>query len=186
MVLRTLGCSTFFALFIMCFAPFATAFAQNSSPEVKSDASSGITATISKIIVNQAKVNIQFVITNNTKGRVYIEDVSGDQNQLGFLGSGYQFNNHPQVLGLEQCTGTVSECTSAESSENDIDNYSYIEPGEFLSCMFTYQADSPVSNNDTLSFSMVLMAKFSTPDTDPTQAGSVNILRFNFPFVPLS
>jgi hypothetical protein len=56
------------------------------------------------------------------------------------------------------------------------------EPTEFE---FAYNTQSPVTENDTISFSVALIARFSPPGGDSSQAGKPKPLRFNFSHVSL-
>ena len=151
---------------------------------VQSAKSTGLTVTISKVIVSEKKVILQFIATNNTSARVYVRDVAGDESQKAFLGTGEKLS-WPSLVGIESCPGAAPACMRPDSSYNgnDLNVYSYIEPGEFTSFAFTYEADSPVSESDTISFSATLIARFSTVNGDPGQAGPMKVVRFNFPYV---
>jgi hypothetical protein len=160
----------------------SAAVAQTSPLSVQS---SNLTVLISKIIVNQNNVSIQFVAKNDTKGRVYLRDALLDQSQYAFLGSGAQLNYPQSVVGINYCEGSVNQCNNSEDAAN-LNDYSYIDPGEDTGFMIVYRAPNPISTGDTISFCLVLVAKFASPTGDPTQPGGPQGVRFNFPFTPLN
>jgi hypothetical protein len=160
------------------------AVAQSSGAPIKSTRSSGLTVSISKVIVSQRKVMIQFVALNNMQSRVYLMIASGDQGQQGILGSG-DILGSSRVTGLEYCSHSMASCAT-DPAFKDLARFSYIEPGEFTVFGITYEAGSPVNENDTISFSLAVMARIAAPGGDPSQAGPPKPIRFNFPYVPLN
>jgi hypothetical protein len=143
-----------------------------------------VTVAISKVAVEHTKIVIQFVASKQIKARVYLRDALTEQSQIAFLGSGEQLR-YPQVVGIELCRLPVTGCV-VPLEANDLNKYSYIEPDEFTAFGFTYQANSPVSENDTISFSVAMIARYATPSGDPSQAGPPKPIRFNFPYIQLS
>jgi hypothetical protein len=169
--------------FIVC-GSLNEAPAQTATAPIKSNQSSGVTVTISKVAVQQRKIILQFVATNNTQARVYIRDAHFEQSQKAFLGSGEQLN-WPTTVAIETCDGPVTQCLQPPNV-NDLNRFSYMEPGDFTALGLTYEANSAVNESDTISFSVVVIARFATPNGDPAQAGPPKVIRFNFPYVPLS
>lgn len=153
-------------------------FAKDSSSK-----SSGLTVSISKVIVSQSKIFLQFIATNNTGGRVYLQDAPDDA-QEAFLGSGPKLDG-PRTVGIEMCGSASAAYCIEQTVGSDLSKYSYIEPSEFMSFSFEYRADSTVSDSDTISLSVVLIARFSAANGDPSQAGPMKVVRFNLPYVPL-
>ena len=164
-------------------ANLSGAAAQSNAAPIKSAQSSGVTVAIARVAVSQRKVTLQLIATNETKARVYLRDAWGEQSQRAFLGSGEQLS-FPSVIGIERCDAPVTQCSGPDG--NDLNRYSYIEPGEFTAFGFTYESSSPVNENDTISLTAVLVARFTTPNGDPSQVGPLKAIRFNFPFVPLN
>jgi hypothetical protein len=148
--------------------------------------SGGITFTISKVLTSGSNVIIQFNATNNTMGRVYIRDAQFDDRQKAFLGSGPQLS-WPTITGLELCADTVAGCTNPAAGQHgdDLNKYDYIQPGEFLSFSFNYQTPSPAQASDTISFGIGIVARYSQPNGNPQEAGPMQAVRQNFPYVPL-
>lgn len=179
---RSFAYSLITGAFLFCGLPAAVS-AQTAQAPIKSNQSSGLTVTISKVSVQQKKIILQFIVTNNTHARVYLRNALFEQSQKGFLGSGEQLN-WPSSAAIEFCGENVTICLRSPDT-NDLNKYSYIEPGDFTAFGFTYSANSPVSESDTISFSVVMIARFASPDGDPAQAGPPQTLRFNFPYVPL-
>jgi hypothetical protein len=188
---RNLGCIMTFrplfypfitGAFIICGSP-NDAPAQTATAPIKSNQSSGVTVAISKVAVQQRKIILQFVATNNTQARVYVRNARFEQSQKAFLGSGEQLN-WPSTVAIESCDGPVTQCLQPPNV-NDLNRYSYMEPGDFTAFGFTYEASSAVNESDTISFSVVVIARFATPNGDPAQAGPPKVIRFNFPYVSL-
>jgi hypothetical protein len=136
------------------------------------------------VIVNQRQIILQFVITNKGRSRVYVTDARSDPSQKAFLGSGNQLN-YPEIASLTFCNSTVDECIANPYATGDLGKYSYLEPGDSVGLSMLYRTQLPVNENDTISLSVALIARFTTPGTDPSQAGKPNPLRFNFPSVRL-
>ena len=165
-------------------APMFCAWAtEAASPSAKS---SGISVTIFKTLVEQKKIILQFTATNATTSRVYLRNAQYEASEKALLGSGEQLGNYPSAAGIEQCSTDVTGCVSNNYHGDDLNTYSYIEPGESLSFGFTYEASSPVSDDDTISFSVALIARFASPNGDPDKAGPMKVIRLNFPYTPLT
>lgn len=184
MNLRVLAYPIIMGGVIYCWATDRSAAQSNAAP-IKSTQSSGVTVSISKVSVAVKKITLQFIISNQTKARVYLRDALAEASQKAFLGSGERLSG-PQIVGLEWCNSSVSGCITNQGEMNDLSKFSYIEPSEFTAGEFEYYADSPVNENDTVSFSVALIARFATPSGDPLQVGLPTPIRFNFPYVPLS
>ncbi len=179
MTFRMSACQIALAAVLLCSTAAVGANVQSSK-------STGLTVSISKVIISEKKVILQFIATNNTSARVYIRDASGEDSQKAFLGTGEKLPL-PSLVGIENCNNSVPSCMKPDSgyNGNDLNVYSYIEPNEFTSFAFTYEAQTPVSESDTISFSAAIIARFSTPNGDPGQAGAMKVIRFNFPYVSL-
>jgi hypothetical protein len=152
------------------------------APE-KTASSSGLTVAISKVSLNQRQLVLQFTVKNNTKGRAYILDAMNDRKQFGFLGSGEQVGQ-PKQRGIDECQANLDICTLPAHS-SDLGKFSYIEPGGVTAFGLTWVAQTAVSDKDTFSFTVPIIARFSAEDGDPAQAGNPKQIQFNFPYVHL-
>lgn len=101
------------------------AIAKDNETKVRSSQSSGLTVTISRVMVSQKKINLQFIASNNTKVRIYLKDAMYEQSQKAFLGSGSDLND-PRITGLESCHSDVISCSNDTARINNLDEYSYI------------------------------------------------------------
>jgi hypothetical protein len=169
---------------LVCCTVANRARAQNNATPIASSETSGVTVSIPKVSVDQKKIILQFTITNKREARIYVRDAAFERSQRGFLGSGEHFNQTPEISGIEICPAEMSACV-LPTWANDLNAYSYIEPGKSTAFAITYLASANVSEGDTVSFSIPLIARASTSKTDVAQAGPPNPLRFNFPYVPL-
>jgi hypothetical protein len=167
---------------LACAGATTAAFADNASPKAAN--SSGLTVAIAKVALNQKQLVFQFTIKNNTKGRAYIIDARNDRKQNGFLGSGEQLNQPPHLSGINLCEDNLEHCASAPFS-SDLARFSYIEPGEFTAFAATWTAQNAVSDKDTFTFTIPIVARFASETGDPNQAGGAKPIQFNFPFVHL-
>ena len=181
MTLRTKSYGLIAISLLTCASPGAD-FAQ--SAPVKMSNSSGLTVAISKVALNQKQLVFQFTIKNNTKGRAYIMDARSDKKQNGFLGSGEQLNQPPRLNGINTCDDNLEHCTSTTFS-SDLARFGYIEPGEMTAFAATWTALNSVSDKDTFTFTIPIVARFASETGDPGQAGGAKGIQFNFPFVHL-
>ena len=159
------------------------ASAQTGNPFTKS--SSGLTLSVLKSDAAQNKITLQFNLANDTKARVYVRDAVNEASQRAFLGSGAQLSS-PQSVGIEGCYNSVSTCLSNPNEAADLNKFSYIEPGESVAFSFAYQSQIPVSDTDTVSFSVAIVARSTKPNGDPSETGPPQAVRFSFPYMPLN
>ena len=152
----------------------------------QSVSASGLTVSVTMTLVQQQKVVLQFAVANDLSSRVYLRDADGDESQRARLGSGQQLFA-PIMSGLDGCASMFAvQCITQLAAAQDINRYSYIEPGKFISFSFTYQASAPVSESDTISFQIALVGRFASPGHDPTQPGQPQVIPFPFNDVPLN
>lgn len=123
-------------------------------------------------------ITAQFVASNDSKARIYIRNISYENSESAFLDSGEQLR-YPKVSGIEECRHDLNNCTGQTST--NLNEYSYIEPGKFVPFNITYQTQNPVNDNDTISLSVSLIARYASPNSDPSQAGTAKLVKFSFP-----
>lgn len=145
---------------------------------------SGLTVAISKIAVNQREMTLQFTMKNNSKGRAHVLIAVADRKLYGFLGSGEQLGSFPRVSGINACSSPLQNCSSMPYVR-DLSHFGSIEPSDLTAFSLTWTAQSPVSDKDTLSFTVPIVARFSSENGDPEQAGGAKALLFNFSSVHL-
>jgi hypothetical protein len=143
----------------------------------------GLTIAISKIAVNQREMTLQFTMKNNSKARAYILIAAADRKLYGFLGSGEQLGI-PRVSGLNVCSSPLPNCSSVPYVR-DLSHFGPIEPSDPTAFSLTWIAPSPVSDKDTFSFTVPIVARFSSENGDPDQAGGARPIQFNFSGVHL-
>jgi hypothetical protein len=159
------------------------ASAQSGSPFSKS--SSGLTLSVLRSDASQRTITLQFNLENNTKARMYVRNIAFEEK--AFLGSGAQLSPPQNVVGIMECHASSAEfCMRGDNKVDDINVYSYVEPGESIAFSFTYQTPNPVRDTDTASFPVSLIALPTKPNGDPTAAGPARHVNFNFAFMPLN
>ncbi len=168
---------------LICWAVLSPTLAQAPSAAIRSAQSSGVTVSISKVSLSQRQLVNQFMVSNNTNGRVYVMDVQ-DQMQAALTSTGTRLDN-TTITGIEHCSSNLTNCL-ATPDVKDLNHYSYIEPGEFTVFGISYFLSNPVSEHESISFSVALIARYATPNSDPFEAGPPRTVRFNFPNVPLA
>jgi len=144
---------------------------------------SSLTVAISKIAVNQREMTLQFSMKNNSKGRAHVLIAVADRKLYGFLGSGEQLGSFPRVSGINACSSPLQNCSSMPYVR-DLSHFGSIEPNDLTAFSLTWTAQSPVSDKDTFSFTVPIVARFSS-ESDPEQAGGAKALLFNFSSVHL-
>ena len=149
-------------------------------------ASDGLTLVVTKAAPQGNSVVLQFLLTNNTKARVYVLDAARDESQRAFLDSGSHFPNSPYpITGIEVCgNSSVRECLQ-NPPINDLNSYTPIEAGEHLALSFVYRGFSLVSPADKISFAVTLVARFTKPEEAASEAGYPRVEPFKFPHIPL-
>ena len=120
----------------------------------------GVAVAVSGIVINPHNINVQFVITNNRKARVYLTDARTDDSQNAFLGSGVHLS-YPAVANFNFCNSSSAQCISNPNETSDLNKLTYIEPGNSTALSFSYNTFSPVNENDTISISAALIARFA-------------------------
>jgi hypothetical protein len=157
--------------------------ANGSSSVGPSVTSNGISVALSNIALNNDQLEPQLNVSNTTAVRVYLLDVRTDEGQQAILGSGIQVNG-PAPSGIPFCNGTnAGVCLGNNIALRE---FTPVDPGASIPIALQYKATQPLPRSDTLSFSLVLLARFATA-TDPSDAGAAQALRFNFlqkPFSP--
>jgi len=156
---------------------------QTNNPFAKS--SSGLTLAVLKSDAASNAITLQFSLINNTQARVYVKDVVSDDAQKAFLGSGPQTQT-PQAVGIENCQGFSLDACISPSHSTDLNSFSYIEPNDSIAFSFIYNGVNPVSDTDTISFSVKLIVRATKPNGDPNEAGPSKIVRFSFAYMPLN
>jgi hypothetical protein len=140
--------------------------------------SSQLKVLIAGIKHGSKSITAQFIASNDSKARIYIRNTSYGNTEDASLDSGEQLR-YPKVSGIEECRHDLNNCVGQNST--NLNEYSYIEPGKFIPFTVTYQTQNPVNDNDTVSLSVSLIARFSSPNSDPSQAGAAKLLKFSFP-----
>jgi hypothetical protein len=169
---------------VCCGSPNKAA-AQNSAAPIQTAHSNGLAASVVDVVVQSDKITPQIIITNNTSARVYIIDATGDDSEIAFLGSGEHIK-HPSPANIQICGYDVSSCGSHDFGTS-LDKMSYIEPGDRLPVSITYSASQAFPSNDTISFSLALVARFSRPNADPEDsAGKPRQVRFSFSYIQIT
>ena len=136
---------------------------------------SGLTVAISKIAVNQREMTLQFTMKNNSKGRAHVLIAVADRKLYGFLGSGEQLGSFPRVSGINACSSPLQNCSSVPYVR-DLSHFGSIEPSDLTAFSLTWTAQSTVSDKDTFSFTVPIVARFSSENGDPEQAGGAKAL----------
>ena len=169
---------------------FSTSAQAQESPPSSNDVaslktlhSSGLTATLVTIVVNDKpgnkQIGPQITLTNNSKTRIYLIGTR-DGSQTGFLGSGEHLIPM-SIAGISVCSSSAVGCSSQWLPA--LESFSYIEPGDTLALSLTYNVNGELKSTETLSFALALVARFSKPNTEDVSAPKT--IWFNFPFVPL-
>ncbi len=164
---------------VFYYAQVGNPLAQSASPPIKKALSNGLIVSISKVVYNPRDILIQFVATNGSASRIYIQDAWSDQSQRAFLKSGENLR-WPVVSGINQCSFPLDLCLR-NGAARDLSKFSYIEPGGVMAFSFKYQLASKISEDDSISFAVALMARIAPLKGDQDEAGSAKSLRFNFP-----
>jgi hypothetical protein len=151
---------------------------------VKSSNTAGLTVAISKVILAQKQVSIQFTLKNNGKARAYFLNARGDRRQSGFFSSGEQMNQPPHINGLNFCNDILEHCVAPLYSK-DLTHFSYLEPDGTTDFAMTWLAQNTVSDKDTFSFMVPLVVRLSSETGDPDNAGAPKGVQFNFSAVHL-
>ena len=146
--------------------------------------SGGLAASLVDVVVRREQITAQVVLVNNTAGRIYLLDARVDDGQRAFLGSGANVAD-PFPAGIPFCNGSFGDCIS-NPNNMVLEKFTYIEPGDSLGAALKYNVLQPFDHADTISFGLVLIARYSRPNADPTEVGPPRQLRFNFPFVQLT
>jgi hypothetical protein len=163
----------------------AALFLDLPASNAQSSSSGGVDVSLSKVLLAQRQIVLQFIITNKSNARVYLRDARSDEGQYAFLGSGPHLIP-PQVASLNACNNSVTNCLANPNEVGDLNKFSYVEPGDKVGMSFTYFSQAPVDESDTISLSVALIGRFATPSGDPLQAGKPVPLRFNFPGIHLN
>jgi hypothetical protein len=142
----------------------------------------GVTVSITDIHIAPKKVIIEFTAKNNTKGRVYIVNTWEDEKAILSTGD---VTNLPTVNGIQQCNQNLSNC-SADSRYRDVMNMSYMESGEPLVFLLSYDTPSSITQDERMSFILPMIMRIEEPNSpDHSKAGNPLGARFNFPNVQL-
>jgi hypothetical protein len=180
---RRFGLSIVFGASVgFSFAP--AGFAQNAAPQTKQSA--GLSLSITSATLHAPNIIIQFELKNSPQARIYVRDAMTDDSQMAFLGSGAHLSSPNSVVSIEHCNSIQSCLSPNDPGSRDINAYSYIEPSDSLSFSFQYQANSPVQQHDTISFSVALIARFAQSNGEASNASPPRPIRFNFSNVPIA
>jgi hypothetical protein len=176
------------ASFVVASAVFAFAiprssYAQSKCDSIQPSSSSGLTLAVTKVLT-QKDVTIQFIISNTTNGRVYLKSAQSGDIGKAFLGSGAHLNAS-SAASIETTRNTGPNCLLTQSCTQNLNEFSYIEPDKSLPFSFKYNYNLPIAADDTISFSVVMVARFSKATDGPDHAGDARLVRFNFNAVPL-
>jgi hypothetical protein len=162
-----------------------------SGSTTKAYQSSGLRASINRINTDNRGVSIQFVVENTTNVRQYVMLYGSFEASLDTGAVGRN-----EVTGLEFCdswtnpdSATLSRCLEGKAKE--INNFSYIEPGEFTTALFHYNVNGSAAAN-TISFSFKAIVRTAVGDADQLggggtskAAGAPRVVNINFPLIPL-
>ncbi len=170
------------AIVLLSFTFPPTGCAQDAPKAVRSAVSAGLNLSISKISAGPQGIVIQVSMRNDTKARAYIVNLLGED-ERALLGAGRTLQN-PEITGLNRCTQNTNSCSDRWAA--DLNNFSYIEPGEFTIFGLSYRPDGPLVSPDTISFSLAFLVRFEESDKGTNQATASKVVRFNFPSLPLS
>jgi hypothetical protein len=152
------------------------------SPEGKPSQAYGVTVAITDIHIAPKKVTIEFTAKNNTKGRVYI--VNSWEDEKAILSTG-DVTSLPVVNGIQQCIGNLPNCSN-DPRYRDVMNMSYIESGEPLIFLFSYDTPSSITQDERMSFTLPMTLRIEEPNSgDHSKAGNPLGARFNFSNVQL-
>jgi hypothetical protein len=158
-----------------------SSFAQSRCDTIRPARSAGLVLSITKTLLQRNHIIINFAVTNKLGARVYVKDALVDQSQTAFLGSGPHISFPQNVASIRTCTD-VNTCLA---TSQDLNAFSYIEPGDTLAFSLDYSPNSPVPPDDSISFSVALVARFTTPNGDVNKAGAAAPVRFNFSNIPI-
>jgi hypothetical protein len=160
-------------------------FAHSNAAAAQSPQTEGVAVAVSGIVMSQNNISVQLVIKNNRNARVYLMDARTDDSQTAFLGSGAHLNA-PMIASLNSCNGSAAMCIANPNDTGDLNKFTYIEPENSSGLGLSYYVPSPVKENDTISFSVALIARFAEPGRDQSQPGRLHTLRVTFPYLKLN
>jgi hypothetical protein len=152
---------------------------------VRPAVSSGLSIQVTRVVAQKSSVAIQFAATNTSTVRVYVMDSRGDEVQKGFLASGEHLNP-PTTAGIQPTNGRdASGCASTPICSQNLDAYSYIEPGVMVPFSLTYSLPSSASPSNAISMSLAFVVRTARGGSDSGQADSPRVVRFPFNAIPI-
>jgi hypothetical protein len=192
-VLPLLGAATAPSMSWAQTAKAASDSATDAGPKRPTHESSGIRVAINSMKIHGPYIEIQFAIQNITKMRQYLivygpRDIATDSGSSG---------NSTNITGIEHCpfyqqnSDGLKNCR--DNVAKDINNFTYIEPGEFTTLNLQYQfTDQNYRYSNTVSFSLLMLARAASGDVDALSAaeaaktiGAARVININFPLMPL-
>ena len=168
--------------------------AQTANNMVANDAS-GLQVSVGKISKSgNDKVSVQLMLKNTAKQRVYLlvfgaSRLATDTGQVGELP-----NNAEAVVGINSCSRDGDDARAYKNclteKGEDLNNYSYIEPGQFTTVSMTYRGINKLDVANSISFAFKAIARMSLSGEDPLSADSQKVsapktINVNLPMLPL-
>lgn len=130
---------------------------------------------LSSIAHGQKSVVLRFIISNESKSTIYVRNFRSNKAEDFILDSGDTLQ-YPQISGVSECQHDLNNCLG--QSGTDINEYSEIEPGKSVPLSLTFFTQKSINENDNVSGSVVLIARFSNSAGDPGRPTSKR-----FPFL---
>jgi hypothetical protein len=123
---------------------------------------------------DRKSVTVEFTATNASKSRSYIRNLSLGFGEDALLSSGTRLQL-PKIFGIEECHHDLNNCLG-QNGQN-LNEYSYVEPGASIPFTFTYTTAVPAPDHDTISLTVILIERQGQPNDDG-HAGPARIVRF--------
>jgi hypothetical protein len=155
--------------------------------------SDGLQVAINKIAVNNQRIIVELIIKNATKNRIYVQMYGATQvaTDNGVSGVVEDVVGIPYCDLSEEITDNLSHCQ--QQNEQNINDYTYIEPGEFTTASLPMIMSGDLSSATAISFAFDAFVRSAPPnydDLDPSDAAQQlsppHLVMLNFPLVPLS
>jgi hypothetical protein len=152
---------------------------------VRPAVSSGLSIQVTRIVAQRSTVAIQFAAKNTSTVRVYVMDSRGDDVQKGFLASGEHLNP-PTTAGIQATNGRdAAGCASTAGCSQNLDTYSYVEPGDTMPFSLTYNLPSSAPPSNAISMSLAFVVRTARGGSDSGQADNPRVVRFPFNAIPI-
>ena len=176
-----------------------TAFSGNVAAQtannMEANDGSGLQVSVGKISKSgNDRVSVQLMLKNTAEQRGYLlvfgaSRLATDTGQVGELP-----NNAEAVVGINSCTRDGDDARAYKNCLNgkgeDLNNYSYIEPGQFTTVSLTYGGISKLDVANSISFAFKAIARMALNGQDPLSADSQKTtppkaINVNLPMLPL-